>query len=962
MKQKNKKLKILLTIIICCFSLLITCIDSNAETNSVKNSCSPQSADNKYQPEMTDDENGTITVSVATGTFKVVVFRSETPLNGDTTTSIDTPLDLTPNNKSVSIRYSTTVDTDLEIVLVLSASDDLCLTAPVTAADGSTTQNNIEVKNNPLLQKLASAGISATNSTYIHYETFSISGDYSNVPVSNESYDTVCKAFREGTNWETYFKGTGLTKAQFEKYSGAAIGEQTYRNYGFDYCYNQQVSASYSEKDIIQMIVNTIESYSLDIIGTGSGSVSLTPPADAITVTDTDLSGQPLVCDPFTDSTDTDYYANKKKYYTKSTDTVKTKKLKNSGKTLKCETACEETITVEYGPPQATKGGLCFEYKVKVVSKVNCQSKVTGASRPKLSDSDYNYCIPKPNCNNSGELYETQGGPNDDFDQCVQECDGGEYSQSCINQCYNEVYGSDSSSMNALALNYGDITPLQIAKTYNILNDTTTTDYNALRKAVVNEGEGYYYRRKDGRIDWCPVAADEDGNCPKEKSKNYWENCGTWYFVYQAARTVRETGPGKAYTCSEAPSGYHGFKRRTSCLESCRWQGCRAKYINKSDAIEAYNEDLETYNDFVRQCKAQASCTTKEAEFTISVNNKTNSEPNKDNWIDYDKAVISGTNIKSDSDNIILDRGGCYGEANTEYDYMTEWSFPGTWKNLKTGEISYEPVTGTAWKKRDKKFCTLLDSKDVNEEWWTWYVTRNADPDITESEKNNITNNLEYNIKATVRDFGHFSWDFDINCFYGLYDNAPDTTCTPGDPNCQEPTPTSTSTSTPNTTNQTGLSYRIRSVDNTNLFPSTTGESSLPGETGRTPGFNWTSAATNLNNPDYEITPGALLTTIQRRGNTIYDADSQSDYLDYEFILDKEAIQKIRNYSKENQNNYTNFGGTLTLQNGVLVYKSDLFRGSGSSISANKLGTIGCNNERDGVCETFTDDYVETVR
>ena len=40
------------------------------------------------------------------------------------------------------------------------------------------------------------------------------------------------------------------------------------------------------------------------------------------------------------------------------------------GAKIECEVKCEEAVTVQYGAPVASKAGLCFEYKVKVTSRV----------------------------------------------------------------------------------------------------------------------------------------------------------------------------------------------------------------------------------------------------------------------------------------------------------------------------------------------------------------------------------------------------------------------------------------------------------------------------------------------------------------------------------------------------------------------------------------------------------------
>lgn len=907
MKQTHKRIFGVVFAIICCFTLT-SCLDVNAKPGEY---CTATKAKSRYKPTAVNDEKGNIKISIAKGDFLVKVTGS---LN-------DQIYYLNEKNKSITVKYNNkAADAFIEVAFILNASDDLCLKG---------SGNDIKV-HSQLRDKY-----NVSEGSYIHVETFSIGGDYVGQKTSNTSYNTICKAFREGTGYKEYFSGkygndTTINKELYEKYNPAVVGSGSYQSI-IPYCYQPQVSSNFKDKEVAKMIKNSIDSYRLSIGGGMNGSID--GPRTDVTVIDrtnqsTDLSNEKLTCDPFKLDTSSDYYVNKKYYYKKE-ESSSSKKLKYSGTMLTCDKACEESVTVEYGPPAATKGGLCFEYKVKVTSKVNCTSKVNG-SKPELTT----VCTPSPHCNDISDYFQTQGGPTEDFDQCVQNCDDGKYSQSCINKCYKKVYENDKS----LSLSYNN--KLKVEKmAAAILNDQNTGDAEGLRNAIINEGTGKYYV-KNGSIAW------KSGNA-------YWDRIGRYYLLYQPARTVQDI-PENGYIID-----INGFKRSNSCLEVCSWTGCEEaknnvfyeggshgnSYLNPSDASQAYNSDIEEYNNFARECKAEATCTTKTAEFTIKVNNKTNSNPEEDNWINYDKATITGTS-KNDKDNIILDRGGCYGEASDQYDYMTEWSFPGTWVNNKTGEISYKPVSGTAWHKKEKKFCTMLDSKDVNTKWWEWKLVDRSK--YTEAE---IKSGLEYNIEAAVKDFGFFAWDFKMACFYGLYDNVP-IDCT-GD-SCIECVGDECKT-------KSGLDYKFRSVDTKDLFPSAEGTTTSANQTGREPGYNWTSAATNLNNEDYEITPGALLHTIQQRGTNVYN--DTNNYLDYEFVLDKEAISKIRQYSRSNQKNYTKYDGTIQVINGVATYKSNLFRGANSSkITSNKLGRIGCNNERNGVCETFTDDYVNTVR
>ena len=227
-----------------------------------------------------------------------------------------------------------------------------------------------------------------------------------------------------------------------------------------------------------------------------------------------------------------------------------------------------------------------------------------------------------------------------------------------------------------------------------------------------------------------------------------------------------------------------------------------------------------------------------------------------------------------------------------------------------------------------------------------------------------VLNNLEYNILASTRSFGHYAWNIDISCFYALRDNTcdnckcdcSDPSCT--DPKCKEPG------KDPTKIKKKNLSYRIRSVNTKDLFPSVDGKTNDGyAETGRAPGFNWTGDATNTKNKDYVIVPDLLTTDIQQKAGTIYNDESDSsDNLDYRFYLDRTAINTIRNYSKNESNGkYTNFSGVFEIRNGVSVYKSALFRNAGSSSYRldsryiKKLGLLGCNNQANSdKCENYS--------
>lgn len=96
-----------------------------------------------------------------------------------------------------------------------------------------------------------------------------------------------------------------------------------------------------------------------------------------------------------------------------------------------CTTTCREDVVVTLDPPVITESGMCFSYVVDIKSKVACSSEFTGAVPKK-----YKGCIANTICSGGTD----KGGPNEEFDSCVESCDNGNYTQSCIDKCYKKVY------------------------------------------------------------------------------------------------------------------------------------------------------------------------------------------------------------------------------------------------------------------------------------------------------------------------------------------------------------------------------------------------------------------------------------------------------------------------------------------------------------------------------------------
>ena len=898
-----------------------------------------------YNPRVTFDTSArTATITVSNGSFRVTSVSDQSLL-------LDNPMtmgNLTSNSPLV-IHYGN-VSGDVVLHFVLAETDDKCL-----------SYDEAQVLE----------GQDKKFGTYEFDMTLQLAAQRDTPKKTNENYNGICAAFRNGTGYDTYkdvLSSAGVNQKEFETYNYAAVSDAGKRRYEqlLSYCFTaNQVNFNYTEAQVASMINSSIDIWRKE---ESSGAVSDTPVSGdfmeafndakekalalghdySSRVTDGSLDDSRfgMVCDwqkKATGTTGDDYYVNKDYYYAKEEDvenvsynyhyTGADENTYGETETVSggsCKRVCEESVVAEYGPPVASKAGLCFEYKVKVTSRVVCETDTSAITPPVQPE----ICTPIPICNQiSGK--EHQGGPNEEFEQCINECDGGKYSASCSNKCYQEVYGEDAIA-DPLAIRYGDTSIVQ--------------------RMFSEQFPGY-----EGRYQW------ENGNI-------VWQGDGyaRYYEEFENERTQNDHGTYNVF------SGFkkHVYGDGSVCQDNCVWTGCdESQYLNPEDAAEDTVENMKKYNQAISQCQASASCTTKTAYFEISVDythdvdgttkEETITFPYNSSEQSSLPSLGQGNESKSPvRPEIFLSDGedyqgydGCYSESSARNWYQAEWSFPGTWINNKSGEITFVDKTGNnAWHLKEDKFCVPLDAKSVNTLWWEW-----SEVGDTCYPADQISSSIDYNIHASTTDFGFFGWNFDFECFYALRNEVCDIStngcCTiPGDPSDPDPgdpedpddpddPPTSIST----------RDYAFRIVDTSDMFPEQEDgtDDNVPKieGVGRQPGYNWTLGMTsedtsilmslNDKNPDYKIDPLSLISNIQERRDTIYSDDS---YIDYKFILDTETLAKIRQFNKNKK--YTDFDGEARTKNGLTVYYSDLWSEIGDAVITR--GTPGVNNEREG--------------
>ncbi len=652
---------------------------------------------------------------------------------------------------------------------------------------------------------------------------------------------------------------------------------------------------------------------------------------------------------------DDGYYLNKQYYYAKSTVTTQLderyeyhydSKNPTYGDPLTCTRTCEEAVTVEYGPPVAVRAGLCFQYKVKVTSRVVC--KVT--DKPKKPDNNaYNLCTPVPLCTNATHDYvSNQAGPNEDFEQCIQKCDGGKYSQKCSLKCYQEVYGKKNNQKTKLALlEDASVSRLATSSTWNrekcIEASSEKRDQlggNSYDTNLDNKNDGLYsygcyYRNYDNDGNVTSISYQRSSTI---KEWNLEKGGATWYWYYNHKNYLSPT---------RYEPDTEGIYRRVigsgHCTDICWWSGCDndQQYLNSADIDYDKKTNKEIYAHAKSSCSAKATCNTTTTEYTIAVKYDTEDKDGKVTtekvYFPYTKnqnskfTLGSGKNSGVVNNKAILQYDGCYRTNEANKWYMTEWTIPMTWQD-KDLDANYDG-NGNGLTPKEYQFCMKRNLRSVNTKWWDCYQTYAASNKTAEDRQkltscynasgakdykdfNNGDSN-GYNIEATTKDFGYFEWNFNIQCFYAASTSSvsnDDSSC-----NCINGTesccpPKIDIDNCPGEDCPHPDSYTIRSVELTDLFPSTQNRKIeyRTTETGRQVGFNWTSDATinTSKNPfygsSYAKKPNDLITTIQSLGDSIYTQDDK--YLEYEFTLTPEKLQQIRKETRDTlHGEYSNF-------------------------------------------------------
>ena len=208
-----------------------------------------------------------------------------------------------------------------------------------------------------------------------------------------------------------------------------------------------------------------------------------------------------------------------------------------------CSTKCYEHLTVRYDVPKTVKAGLCFSYKVTVKSESECGIEVKDYWK-ELKKPDT--CAPVAICENDDE--HTQAGPNEDFDSCINECDGGKYTQTCINSCYNKVYKGKKKTNKVTKKTSSSKKEYKVSNLVNNSFNINNPRIEKLENQVYSEAKLKKYYNSNEVISDCKTTSKIEENIDKcaeyfFEAKSLYPK-GTYWCIYSGCEVATKRGGG----------------------------------------------------------------------------------------------------------------------------------------------------------------------------------------------------------------------------------------------------------------------------------------------------------------------------------------------------------------------------------------------------------------------------------
>ena len=624
---------------------------------------------------------------------------------------------------------------------------------------------------------------------------------------------------------------------------------------------------------------------------------------------------------------------------------------------------CTETVTVTFDTPRAlTAAGAAFTYPSTITVSRQCTPYQVIAPQFKTQCKYTVECWGGP-ANHTGE---PGAGPNDEFDSCIMQCDGGSYTQNCIDSCYSSVYENQATdslitSFNFFTENYtaaertatisgcnsgsiGKVWPgrtrLPLSScsydTGNIHSGGSSSGTSCGRGSCTSttctstHGVTYTY------YDTCNATGDIAGTACYEvytSSPNCIEvfKCGNTWFVdknnsipYTDAYAIQEYEKLIAQSnleYSKLQAAMQQFKDNENSIDVA----IKDSYTGETHGPESGYEAVIKYSYVDKETGEQSYLTAEEYK------QKTGTDPTLGTATTYgsSQTIQYANHGQAENYQSITIQGY---EVNKSYEIILPEMYV---SNVNIGDYKYGLTTNdekAGYTNGGNKYYTHILSPGINDVLvWDNYTT------VSDLQREHTITN---NIKVT---YSLGTWNqiqnSTIDCFYGIADNS---TFTP-EPECTGENCYNQPCGPNDICDNNGLIYIWRTIDLYDMFPAN--ETLSGGE--RQPRWNWSLAAIDVTNQRYPVNPDKVIENIESKGDTIYGNEEE---LDYAIQLTRENIRNLRSYNATH-GSYTDFEDmTCTYDEikGISVCTSSLLPAQGGSSEYMTMiakGLSGCNNQ-----------------
>lgn len=575
--------------------------------------------------------------------------------------------------------------------------------------------------------------------------------------------------------------------------------------------------------------------------------------------------------------------------------------------------SCTETVSINYDQPKKVVAGTGFMYDATLTVTRKCTPiAIRTITKPERCTYGIE-CWGGP-ANHTGE---SGAGPNEEFDSCVNTCDGGKYTKDCIQKCYKKVYEKVDNIFTAGVNSYTFLDSMkakQMAADHCEKKTPTSPNYCYTSKGWATDlGK----RTKFGNLIYEIAAMNnQQSNCNGSTSCTSFHGMSFTY-LNTCNSASNPTMCYEVYTsnprpkCSDNPEEDYQVLKSTADKEYEELLAAIRKY-EKSEQFE-----MSVIDSYKRDNQGKPLTT-----HSTSLENKVKVTGGVVTYPDTNLPYKETPNVSNQSYSTAGDVKSVP-EVEVKKEYKIE--LPKAVIDQITGKESYvtNDYKPTA-NERDggNKYYTDINSGTYNDfrKWTNEYspLDERADTPFVGNNIAVVFKNIGTVQTSSNENGSNYTWgQIDLDCFYGIlnkrYIECDDGVC---DIDCEE-----------NDVCTGGLQYMFRQIDLTNMFPD------------RDPRWNWTYTS-EKDQYGYSSEPAKVIDDVQNLGESVY----RTENLDYNITITKENIRSIRRYNKA-QGNYQNYDmDCTTIGNGINVCESKFLKNTTYVKTYSRNTELGSND------------------